>query len=314
MSVTQQAMAGPFKRLNNTFRRWWMGHKDNHFRIVTSLTILSVAATIWGILFLFVLGGTTDESKEMWVPWSWLGLILGGTLAFWLVPEFMVYLSQKAALDEVLLLDSRPEVLRRRKEAEEAADMLGPAYQAHLVRLYNDLGIKVSARFRHINPAVTRTTDPATEFSDDTGDMVSEPWDEISLESEHSVSSQFLTSWWNTKDSRLSRLLPRAKILREADANRAVLGFSSISAALLLYNMIFGLAIPESGGSREFTVDLTMMLAGEASIHIIAPHFDGVGSLLAAAALTLVFLTTPTDQNRPSSSPTSKDSATYEEE
>ena len=121
MSVTQQAMAGPFKRLNNTFRRWWMSHKDNHFRIVTSLTILSVAATIWGILFLFVLGGTTDQSKEMWVSWSWLGLILGGVGAFWLVPEFLVYLSQKAALDEILLLDSRPEVLRRRKEAEEAA-------------------------------------------------------------------------------------------------------------------------------------------------------------------------------------------------
>ena len=55
-----------------------------------------------------------------------------------MVPEFMVYLGHKAALDEILLLDSRPEVLRPRKEAEEAADMLGPGYQSHLVRLYNE--------------------------------------------------------------------------------------------------------------------------------------------------------------------------------
>ena len=103
MSGTQWAMAGPLKLLTNTFQRWWMGQKDNHFRIVSSLTILSLAATIC-ILFLFVLGGTTDDSKEMWVPWSWLGLIVGGALAFWMVPEFMVYLGHKAALDEILLL------------------------------------------------------------------------------------------------------------------------------------------------------------------------------------------------------------------
>ena len=162
MSGTQWAMAGPLKLLTNTFQRWWMGQKDNHFRIVSSLTILSLAATIWGILFLFVLGGTTDDSKEMWVPWSWLGLIVGGALAFWMVPEFMVYLGHKAALDEILLLDSRPEVLRRRKEAEEAADMLGPGYQSHLVRLYNELGIKVGSRFRHIKPAGARSIESMT--------------------------------------------------------------------------------------------------------------------------------------------------------
>ena len=182
MSGTQWAMAGPLKLLTNTFQRWWMGQKDNHFRIVSSLTILSLATTIWGILFLFVLGGTTDDSKEMWVPWSWLGLIIGGTLAFWMVPEFMVYLGHKAALDEILLLDSRPEVLRRRKEAEEAADMLGPSYQSHLVRLYNELGIKVGSRFRHIKPVGARSMEPMTDISENSVERVSEPWDEISLQ------------------------------------------------------------------------------------------------------------------------------------
>ncbi|MED5231929.1 MAG: hypothetical protein VYB30_06165 [Candidatus Thermoplasmatota archaeon] len=313
MSVTQMVMAGPFKRLSNTFRRWWVGHKDNHFRIVSSLTILSLAATIWGIIFLFVLGGTTDDTKEIWVPWSWLGLIVGGTLAFWLVPEFLVYLSHKAALDEILLLDSRPEVLRRRKEAEEAADMLGPGYQAHLVRLYNDLGIKVGSRFRHISPAGESVTESILETSGELEEKVAEPWDEIALESDTNDSSKLFSTWWNTRNSRLSVLLPGAKILREVDANRAILGFASISATLLLYNMIFGLAT-QGGGPREFTVDLTLMLAGDTSIHSTAPHFDGVGSLLAATALTMVFLTRPTNQEKSSNVVNSNASTAIEEE
>ena len=312
MSGTQRAMAGPLKLLRTTFQRWWMGQKDNHFRIVSSLTILSLAATIWGILFLFVLGGTTDDSKEMWVSWSWIGLIVGGALAFWMVPEFMMYLGHKAALDEILLLDSRPEVLRRRKEAEEAADMLGPGYQAHLVTLYNDLGIKVGSRFRHIKPPGVRISESSIEADEDLVESVSEPWDEISIESNSNDSSKF-SSWWNTKNSRLSVLLPGAKILREADANRTILGFTSISASLLLYNMIFGLA-KQGDGPREFTVDLTLMLTGDSTIHATAPHFDGVSGLLAVASLIMVFLTRPSNQESQSQSKSSKTSADIEEE
>ena len=312
MSGTQRAMAGPLKLLRTTFQRWWMGQKDNHFRIVSSLTILSLAATIWGIIFLFVLGGTTDDSKEMWVPWSWIGLIVGGALAFWVVPEFMVYLGHKAALDEILLLDSRPEVLRRRKEAEEAADMLGPGYQSHLVTLYNDLGIKVGSRFRHIKPAGVRISESSIEADEGLVESVSEPWDEISIESNSNDSSKF-SSWWNTKNSRLSVLLPGAKILREADANRAILGFTSISASLLLYNMIFGLA-KQGDGPREFTVDLTLMLTGDSTIHTTAPHFDGVSGLLAVASLIMVFLTRPSNQESQSESKSRKTSADIEEE
>ena len=312
MSGTQRAMAGPLKLLRTTFQRWWMGQKDNHFRIVSSLTILSLAATIWGIIFLFVLGGTTDDSKEMWVPWSWIGLIVGGALAFWMVPEFMMYLGHKAALDEILLLDSRPEVLRRRKEAEEAADMLGPGYQGHLVTLYNNLGIKVGSRFRHIKPPGVRISESSIEADEDLVESVSEPWDEISIESNSNDSSKF-SSWWNTKNSRLSVLLPGAKILREADANRTILGFTSISASLLLYNMIFGLA-KQGDGPREFTVDLTLMLTGDSTIHATAPHFAGVSGLLAVASLIMVFLTRPSNQESQSQSKSSKTSADIEEE
>lgn len=288
-----------------------MGQKDNHFRIVTSLTILSVAATIWGILFLFVLGGTTDQSKEMWVSWSWLGLILGGVGAFWLVPEFLVYLSQKAALDEILLLDSRPEVLRRRKEAEEAADMLGPGYQAHLVRLYNELGIKVSSRFKHIKLTEIVPTEYDSDSSKEQADELSEPWDEIRIDSEPSAAVNFLKTWLNTRNSRLSQILPRAKILTQKEANWVIIGFSLLSSVMLLYNMIFGLATGDNDGAREYSVDLTLMLAGDDSIHSSAPHFDGVSILLTITSLTLLFLTT---QTKEFSSPPRKSKTNFEEE
>ena len=44
-------------------------------------------------------------------------------------------------------MDSRPEVLRRRKDAEQAADLLGPKYQARLKGLYELLGIKVGKKY-----------------------------------------------------------------------------------------------------------------------------------------------------------------------
>ena len=88
-------MAGPLKRLNSSLGRWWDGHKDNHFRIVSWVTILSMAATIWGILFLFILDGTSDPTKAEWVPWSWAGLFFGGLIAFWMVPELsLIHISE----------------------------------------------------------------------------------------------------------------------------------------------------------------------------------------------------------------------------
>lgn len=294
------AMAGPFKRMNRALNRWWMGHKDNHYLIVSTTAILSTAATIWGILFLFILGGATDPTQTSLVPWSWASLFIGGLIAFWVLPEFFVYLGHKASLDEILLIDSRPEVLRRRKEAEEAAEMLGPRYQAHLVRLYNEMGIKVSARFRHVVPAGATDSNAGASASasagaggDDSGDDFAEPWDEIEVGPTSEGLTGFFADWWNTGDSRLSRQLPGATLLREVNANRLLALGSATSAGLLLWNMFSGLAVSEAGGSPEYTVDLTLMLAGEESYHAIAPHFDGVSLILAATSLFLLSLTRP---------------------
>ena len=306
-------MAGPLKRLNSALGRWWAGHKDNHFRIISWVTILSMAATIWGILFLFILDGTTDPTKAEWVPWSWAGLFFGGLIAFWVVPEFFVYMGQKANLDEILQMDNRPEILRLRKEAENAADMLGPGYQAQLVRLYNEMGIKVSTRFRHIRPAGSSAE--AAQSKDADFDSA-EPWDEINVDLDVNGGQSYLSAWWNTNDSRLSRQLPGAKSLRQAESNRAVLGLSGFSAAMLLYNMVAGFAT-QGGGAREYTVDLTLWLARDDSIHALAPHFDGVGILLATTSLILLYLTTPAGVNissRSRRSKSAKDSSVSEEE
>jgi hypothetical protein len=108
-------------------------------------------------------------------------------------------------------------------------------------------------------------------------------------------------------------LLLGAKILWDRDANRIILGFTSISAALLLYNMIFGLA-KQGGGPREFTIDLTLWLAGDSSIHSTAPHFDGVSLLLATASLSMVFLTRPANLEDSSDNEISKAPTHIEEE
>ena len=74
------------------FKRWWASRSDSHFQIVTSVSILSVAATLWGFVFLFILGGATDPSKQNLVPFSWGCLFFGGLFAFYILPDFFAYL------------------------------------------------------------------------------------------------------------------------------------------------------------------------------------------------------------------------------
>ena len=138
----------------------------------------------------------------------------------------------------------------------------------------------------------------------------------MNVDSEVNGVQSYLSAWWNTGDSRLSRQLPGAKLLRQTEANRVVLGLSGFSAAALLYNMVSGLAT-QGGGAREYTVDLTLWLARDDSIHAAAPHFDGVGVLLATTSLILLYLTTPAGVRISSGSRRSKsanDSSSSEEE
>ena len=117
------------------FGRLWDSQRGRHFQIITNVSILSLALLVWGIVFLFGLSGPTDPSKENIVALSWIGMLIGAIGTFYVGPEFFFYLGMKQTLDDILLLDSRAEVLRRRKEGEEAAIMLGVRYMSQMREL-----------------------------------------------------------------------------------------------------------------------------------------------------------------------------------
>ena len=54
-------------------------------------------------------------------------------------------------MEDILSLDARTEIIRRRKEAEEAAEILGPRYQSRLMGLYDDFQIRGGKRFKVIS-------------------------------------------------------------------------------------------------------------------------------------------------------------------
>lgn len=127
-------------------RNWWNSQQNNHFQIIGIITFLSFSTFIWTASFLFVLDGTADVSKENLVPYYWLGLLLSIVVLFFSAPELNFFWNQKQILEDILNLDSRSEVLRNRKEAENAADLLGDKYIARLKGLYEELGIKVKGK------------------------------------------------------------------------------------------------------------------------------------------------------------------------
>tara|TARA_B100000401_G_C52769142_1_gene702301 strand:- start:95 stop:451 length:357 start_codon:yes stop_codon:yes gene_type:complete len=88
-----------------------------------------------------------SEDRENLIPLVWIALLGGSVALFFVAPEFFFFMGQKQLLEDILSLDSRPEVLRRKKEAENAADTLGVKYQARLKGLYEMLGINVGKKY-----------------------------------------------------------------------------------------------------------------------------------------------------------------------
>ena len=77
---------------------------------------------------------------------------MGGALVlFFVAPEFFYFFGKRQTLSEILNLDSRAEVMRRRKEAENAADLLGKPFQSRLKGLYERLGISIPKRYTNIS-------------------------------------------------------------------------------------------------------------------------------------------------------------------
>ena len=70
---------------------------------------------------------------------------------FFVAPEFFYFYNKKQTLSEILELDSRAEVMRRSKDAERAADLLGKPFQSRLKGLYERLGIRVPKRYSKLS-------------------------------------------------------------------------------------------------------------------------------------------------------------------
>ncbi|DAC47212.1 MAG TPA: hypothetical protein D7H82_02295 [Candidatus Poseidoniales archaeon] len=265
------AMARGRATRKGIFTRWWESKKDSHFQIVTYVTILSCASMLWGFIFLFILGGASDPShQDRMVPFSWLCLVGGSLISFYTLPEFGYYWSQRGALEEILALDARTEVLRRRKEAEDAAAMLGPKYQSRLMGLYANFQIRGGKRFK-VEPS------PPKNFLSKRTPLEKEKID---------------YEWWQTEDSRLSYWLPGLHSLKLKKVNRTIIVLSASAILLLSLNTIFGISIGP-GGMNNDTIDLSAYILSMDRITFSPPHLDSVSLLLIAFFSIILDLTKP---------------------
>nr|AIE92154.1 hypothetical protein [uncultured marine group II/III euryarchaeote AD1000_20_A10]AIE96384.1 hypothetical protein [uncultured marine group II/III euryarchaeote AD1000_78_C07] len=255
------------------FGRWWDSRSDQHFQIIAYSTIISVACLVWGFVFLFVLGGYSDPEVEHLVPWSWLAFVGGLVVAFFAAPEFFVYWGQRQILEDILLLDSRPEILRRHKEAEDAADMLGKSYQARLMGLYKAHNVNIGKRYK-VEPVSPLS--PLLPTRDD------EP-----VAGTHSGHS-----WWETNDSTLANVLPGLHALRRQSVNRGLIAFSITAVLLLASNSMMGMFI-SSSGERDHTLDLTASIYEFGRVYEPSPHFDVISILFIGLFVGLLTSTRP---------------------
>ena len=122
-------------------------------------------------------------------------------MAFYAAPEFFVYWGQRQSLEGILLLDSRPEILRRHKEAEDAADMLGKSYQSRLMGLYHMHNIYIGKKYK-------------VESVSPIGPVLYSEGDEIIIQSPSGP------SWWFTTDSTLANVLPGLHALHHRSVHR----------------------------------------------------------------------------------------------
>lgn len=258
------------------FGRWWDSQSDRHFQIIAYSTIISVAGLVWGFVFLFVLGGHSDPEVEHLVPWSWLAFVGGLVVAFYAAPEFFVYWGQRQILEDILLLDSRPEILRRHKEAEDAADMLGKSFQARLMGLYKMHNVNIGKKYRvePVSPSILYEPTLDTEV------------EKVGIQSNPEQ------SWWYTTESTLANVLPGLHALRQQSVNRGLIAGSITATLLLASNTLMGL-FTSSSGERDHTLDLTASIYEFGRVYESSPHYDVISLLFIAMFTTLLWSTRP---------------------
>ena len=95
-----------------------------------------------------------SEASESMITLTWVGLFGGAIALFFVAPEFFYFYEKKQNLSEILSMDSRAEVMRRTREAEIAADLLGKSFQSSLKGHYESLSIKVPKKYFSLSSSV----------------------------------------------------------------------------------------------------------------------------------------------------------------
>lgn len=146
----------------NPIKKWWRSKHEFHFQAYTSMTLLSLGITLFSFIQLFFMDFAQEASDTM-ITLAWVGLIGGSLALFYVAPEFFYFYDKKQTLSEILILDSRAEVMRRRKDAEIAADLLGKSFQSRLKGLYERLGIDIPKKYSKLSVPSTEAPRGATE-------------------------------------------------------------------------------------------------------------------------------------------------------
>ena len=250
-------------------KRWWESQRDRHLFILGTITFLSTAVVLWAIVYFFFLGGAQDPDLEHLIDWTWAGLIVGAIVLVFVAPEFLHYQGKWSLLMEVLKSTSRPDLGRQRKDAEEAATLLGSVWSARLKAHYVKHGL---AKGKAVN-----------------------------LQSEGGVPEDLIINWWRTEDSRLSRMID-AEVFREPWLNRSLGSVGLIVSVLQLCNMSFGLA-RNAALERENTIIVWDWLSGSRIDSVPAPYFDDIsGWVLLFISLFLLWVSFPASGERPTPS------------
>lgn len=142
--VGEERMAGRAKKKDGAIKRWWRQKRDKHLQILSAVFLGAIAMILSSLVQLILL--RQDAAWADYTTLAWILLALSSLIAVWVGPEFVHYIGQYNLLNEVLELDSRSEVSRRRQEAEAAAKILGKQHIARLDEHLVELGIKRAKR------------------------------------------------------------------------------------------------------------------------------------------------------------------------
>ena len=247
-------------------KRWWEGQRDRHLFVLGTLSFIGFSMLMWAIIFFFFLGGAQDPDLENLRNGTWAGLVVGFTILIFAGPEFIHYQNQWSFLMEILNSTSRAELGRQRKEAEEAATLLGSVWSARLKVHYIEHGL---LRGR------------PTQLSD-----------------QDRVPEDLLINWWRTQDSRLSRMIG-SDILREPWLNRSLGSVALVVSLLQLCNMSIGVVRNEAL-ERANTLIIWDWLNGERIDSVAAPYFDDIsGWVLLLISAFLLWASFPASGERP---------------